>query len=322
MAKENKIEPAKISSFFQKIRSFYFFESGGKKAIHFKRLAVTFSCVFFILVLAMAFISPDNDKTFYKRTTYANKDAAAQTDPKTLSDTKTDKSMNDLFESGKQKQLEERSKELAAQKHKISIKYFAPQVLNGSASVQKAIRAGAKLLGFLLNNIDTRDPSMVRVVLPKGGESMGIEIPQGSVVTGQFTYGGNGNKVFVSFHRLDTPDGKIRRIQASALDSKDYSTGIRGDLYSENGVKIASQMGLSMFAGMADTLTEKESVGMGTNSVQAKLTMKNALLQGVSRATQDEANRTSSEIQEMKDYVVISEGKEIIVQLLEDYSQK
>jgi type IV secretory pathway VirB10-like protein len=174
-------------------------------------------------------------------------------------------------------------------------------------------------LGFLLNNIDTRDPSMVRVLLPRGGESMGVEIPAGSILSGQYSYNGNGNKVFITFHRMDTSDGKIQKIDATALDTQDYSSGVRGEEFSENGIKIASQMGLSMFAGMTDTLTEKESIGMGATAVQAKPTMKNALLQGMSKAAQDESGRTASEIQSLKDYVVVSEGKEMIIQLLEDF---
>jgi hypothetical protein len=86
-------------------------------------------------------------------------------------------------------------------------------------------------------------------------------------------------------------------------------------------MKLAAGMGLTMFSGMADVLTEKESLGLSANGVQAKPTMKNALLQGLSRAAQDEAGRTQSEIASQKDYVVIPEGKEMIIQLTEDFQK-
>jgi hypothetical protein len=105
------------------------------------------------------------------------------------------------------------------------------------------------------------------------------------------------------------------------VDAADYTVGVRGQVYSGAGVKLASGMGLTMFSGMADVLTEKESLGFSVNGVQAKPTMKNALLQGLSRAAQDEAGRTQSEIASQKDYIIIPEGKELIVQLTEDYQK-
>ena len=73
-----------------------------------------------------------------------------------------------------------------------------------------------------------------------------------------------------------------------------------------------------MFAGMADVLTEKESLGFSMNGVQPKPTMKNATLEGLSRAAQDETNRTRDGITNQKDYVVVPEGKEMLIELVED----
>lgn len=302
-----------------KLKAFFIEDSGGKKTLSLKKASVSLVAIFLVSVSLMAFFSGGNDIIFYRRTTQPQSESRSKlvTDKSLNADHKTATDL--LFKQGEKKKEQDRIQAQAKARQHSEIKYFAPQLLDGNTKGNKAIRAGAKLLGFLLNNIDTRDTSVVRVLLPKGGESMGVEIPSGSILSGQFSYSGNGDKVFIVFHRLDTSDGKIQKVNARALDSQDYSSGVRGERYSENGIKIASQMGLSMFAGMTDTLTDKEALGMGANAVQAKPTMKNALLQGMSKAAQDEASRTASEIQSLKDYVIVAEGKEIIVQLLEDY---
>jgi len=307
-----------IDKLINKFKAFFIEDSGGKKTLNLKKAGVLLVALFLVSISLMAFFSGGNDITFYRRTSQSQ--SASQSKVVTDSPNADRKTATDLlFKQGERKKEQDKIQAQAKARHHSEIKYFAPQLLYGNTKGNKAIRAGAKLLGFLLNNIDTRDPSVVRVLLPKGGESMGVEIPSGSILSGQFSYSGNGDKVFIVFHRLDTSEGKIQKVNARALDSQDYSSGVRGERYSENGIKIASKMGLSMFAGMTDTLTDKEALGMGANAVQAKPTMKNALLQGMSKAAQDEAGRTASEIQSLKDYVVVTEGKEIIVQLLEDY---
>jgi hypothetical protein len=308
-----------IDKLISKFKAVFIEDSGGKKTLNLKKAGVLLVALFLVSISLMAFFSGGNDITFYRRTSQSQSASQSKvvTDNSPNPDRKTATDL--LFKQGEKKKEQDKLQAQAKARQHSEIKYFAPQLLDGNTKGSKAIRAGAKLLGFLLNNIDTRDPSVVRVLLPKGGESMGVEIPSGSILSGQFSYGGNGDKVFIVFHRLDTSDGKIQKVNARALDSQDYSSGVRGERYSENGIKIASQMGLSMFAGMTDTLTDKEALGMGANAVQAKPTMKNALLQGMSKAAQDEAGRTASEIQSLKDYVVVTEGKEIIVQLLEDY---
>lgn len=263
-----------------------------------------------IFGISIAVFSPNEDRTFFKRI------SSSQKEDKILEQNQTSAPAHSLFINGEQMKAIERRREAEKKKRKNVIKYFAPQVLGTGDIRQKSILAGAKLLGFLMNPIDTRESSMVRVLLPKGGESSGVTIEDGSILSGQFNYSGSGEKVFLTFHRIDTASGESKKINAQGLDSLDYSIGVRGELHSEKSVKLASQIGLSLFAGMADTLTEKESMGF---SQVAKPTMKNGLLQGMSRATQDQVGQTASEIQSLKDYLLLPEGKEIIIQLSEDF---
>ena len=177
------------------------------------------------------------------------------------------------------------------------------------------------MIGRLLRSVDTRAQAIVTVGLPQGGEASGINIDAGSTLIGTYSYSGNGGKVYLTFSRIDSPDGDSRRISAQALDASDYTSGVPGEEFTGNGVKVAASLGLTMFSGMTDTLTDRQSLGNGFNGVQAKPSMKNALLQGMSQASKDQADRTSSAIGQEKDYVIIPEGKEMIIELSEDFGK-
>jgi len=297
---------------WERFKNFYIQESGGKKTIVVKRAAISLGSLLFVVAVMMAWFAPNKNQAVFQRTNKATNQEVSQTAEH------GSPAQAQLFASGEKQLSQRKQAEAERRKRKVTIKYYAPQVLGQKTNGPKAIRSGSKLLGFLMNAVDTREPSIIRVLLPQGGESAGVEIERGSVLVGQFSYSGSGDKVFINFHRLDTSSGQVRKLVAQALDSKDYSVGVRGEVQSDNTIKLASQIGLSMFAGMADALTEKESMGF---SQSVKPTMKNGLLQGVSRAAQDQAGRASGEIQSMKDYVVLQEGKEMIIQLLEDFQK-
>ncbi len=226
-----------------------------------------------------------------------------------------------LLFSGSKQLVESQRREADQKKSLSSIKYFASQIVGTTNKAPKVVETGSRLLGFLLTAIDTREPSLVSVLLPHGGtSSSGVEIPQNSVVMGNFSYRGSGDKVTLSFSKLNTPDGDRLSIAAVGLDAADYTAGVRGKVYSDNNLKLAGTLGLTMAASMTDVLTERESIGNGFGtSVEAKPTMKNALLQGVSSVAKDQAGRISDQINSTQDYVFIPKGKEVIVQLTEDY---
>lgn len=305
---------------WSKLKAFFLNDCGERKTFNVKRVGATVVASFFTLVAVATLFSSGSDTTFYRRTfrERTSTDLPEKQQNSSAAPSQVGSEAKSLFVQSAMKKDQERLQAEAATRHRVPIKYYAPQIL-GSNKAPKAIKAGAKLLGFLVNTIDTRDPQMVRVNLPKGGEVSGVEILPNSTLTGQFSYGGSGERLFVTFHRLDSPDGKTQKINAIALDSRDYTSGIRGEHFSENATKVVSQMGLSLFAGMAETLTEKESLGPGPGAVQAKPTMKNAILQGASKTAQEQAQRTSSEIGSLKDYVIVPEGNEMIIQLLEDF---
>lgn len=269
-----------------------------------------------LLAVVMAWFGPAEDKTFYMQTTQAQNRSDMGPDSHGAA---VSRPVATLFINGERKKEADERNALEQRKRRVAIKYFAPQLVGTSGKAPKAIRSGSKLVAFLLKGIDTRSPSTVQVRIAQGGEVNGVEIEKGSVLTGQYSYPGSGAVVFLSFMRLDTPEGEPKKIQAQALDSGTYTAGISGVVHSDAGVKTAASLGLTMFSGMADVLTEKESLGVAQNGVQAKSTMRNALLQGLSRSAQEQTGRIENEITSAKDYVVIPEGKEMIIELTEDF---
>lgn len=272
----------------------------------------------FIFGLIMSWISPKEDHTSYRHTTASPKtDAAKEETNKGIGGT-----LVDFFKKGQEQKDANAKKEADAKRKQVAIRYFAPQVLGSNLKGPKALMSGSKLIGVLLNPIDTRAQSLVRAKIVQGGEFGGITIEKDSTLIGKYSYQGSGEKVYLNFTRLDSPDGDSKKLAAVALDAGDYTPGVLGEEFTGNGVKIATSIGLDMFAGMTDTLTDRESLGNTYGGVQARPTMKNALLQGMSKASQDQAGRVASSINSERGYVIVHEGKEIIIELTEDFKNE
>jgi hypothetical protein len=258
---------------------------------------------------------PKSDHTTYKQTTV--RDLSREKSQQPI----ISQSMAALFAAGQRKKEADKQKDAEDKKRKVVIRYRAGQLIGENEHGPKSMKSGSKLIGSLINPIDTRAPSLVRVNLPHGGDASGVAIDPGSTLVGQFSYTGDGNRVYLKFSRIDSLDGGAMKISAVALDAGSFTPGIAGDEFTASGEKIATSIGLTMFSGMTDTLTDRESLGNSFNGVQAKPTMSNALLQGLSKASQDQASRTASEIEQERNYVIIPEGKEMIIELQEDFKK-
>lgn len=201
------------------------------------------------------------------------------------------------------------------------IKLAAKQVLIREGTEGFGFHAGSNLVGELQSTIDTRDAEQfVRVVLPFGGRSRsgGSEFPNGTLLLGKASYPGKGEKVFVTFSQATLPDGHSIKIIAQALDPKDFSSGLTGEIQSQARGRTLSIMGLSMASAMGDVLTEKESLGRGY-SVTPKANMRNAVLTGVSKAAEIETGRLKDQSQ-AQDYVRIESGTAVIVAITQELS--
>lgn len=280
-----------------------------------KRAGLVLGGGLLLLAIAMAWFGPHEDKTFFVQSNQLES-------PESVAESKpmfTLGVVGELLNNGRKKLINDQKAEALRKQRRFIVKYSAPQLVGARGNSPKAMRSGAKLVGFLLNSIDTRSPATVRVRISQGGEMAGVEIERGSVLSGQFSYPGSGDRLYLNFLMLETPDGEPKKIQAQALDSGSFNVGVIGEEHSEKGAKVAASLGLSMFSGMADVLTEKESLGPAQNGVQAKSTMKNALLQGLSRSAQDQTGRMASEIGSSKDYLTMPVGQEMIIELTQDF---
>ena len=199
------------------------------------------------------------------------------------------------------------------------IKYRAPQVIERKDSFTSKMPLGTNLIGKLLTSIDTRESEQLyKVLLPYGGKGKHGGIPKNTVLFGTVNYPNTGRKVFMQFSKALLPDGQEVALKAQALSAKDYSPGLEGELHSGTTTRVAATLGLTMVSAFTDTLTEKQALG-SEGQVTPKATTKNALYQGIAKASEMEAQRQMAELGNVQAYVTISAGKEMIVNLLSTY---
>jgi len=202
-----------------------------------------------------------------------------------------------------------------------NLKLSAKQVLlRENMGIGNGFFAGSNFLGELQSSIDTRDTTqVVRVALPYGAKSKdgSSELAKGTLLLGQVNYSGQGEKVFIQFQQAVLPDGKSLKISAQALDPKDYSTGLTGEIQSQARSRTMAVMGFSALSAMGNVLTEKEALGQ--YQVEAKANMKNAMLSGVSRAAEIEANRLQEKTN-AEDYVTVDAGAMVVISLIQGLS--
>lgn len=225
--------------------------------------------------------------------------------------------VSSLFKASEKIVIEDVQPKKAKPAPKQKLKYKAPQVIDDSAIGKLSM--GAKLIGKLLTSIDTRESEQFyQVLLPYGGKGRdGEGIPKNTILFGTINYPNKGRKVFMQFSKALLPDGKEVELKAQALSAKDYSPGLEGKLHSNAAGRIASTLGLTMVSAFTDTLTEKQALGEGT--VSPKSTAKDALYQGIAKASEAEAQRQMSELGNEQEYVTIPAGREMIINLLSTY---
>lgn len=195
------------------------------------------------------------------------------------------------------------------------IRYKARQVIGPDASQDK-IPPGANFVGKLLTSIDTRSPRQVSVMLPYGGShrSGGGSLPPETILMGQLSYQGQGERVFMVFNRAILPDGQELAIRAQALSSKDYRAGVIGDYHSNKGDQMAASLGLSMVSGISQIMVEKEGLGQSYEATP-KATLKNGFYNGLAKVTETEATNQATRLAQTPSYVTIDSGSDVIISL-------
>ncbi len=199
-------------------------------------------------------------------------------------------------------------------KTKKKLKLKAKQVLvNEDGSTLGNLPQGTSAVAELLNTIDSRDPSqLVRVRLLYGLKTRsGVHFKPGSIALGKATYNQGNDRVYVSFFTIINPDGSEEPVNAQALDSKDFSTGLVGHVHSDKAIKVAGSVALNVISAAAGFAQQRS---MNSAGVQVPdFNAENALLAGASGVARDEANSTLGELKSEQDYITVDAGKDLIV---------
>lgn len=133
-------------------------------------------------------------------------------------------------------------------------------------------------------------------------------IPKGAILlgTGQSTE----ECLAVRFTQLVFKDGSFEDIQAQAANADDKTVCLRGSRVGRYAMKYGAAIGLHFVGGMTDGLQERGAIG---EQAVAKANIKNALLNGTSRATLEMANETLTELKSRTPIIHIETGREILV---------
>ncbi len=207
--------------------------------------------------------------------------------------------------------------------------YSGKQVMerSGGDGLFSPLPSGTNFIGKLSTGIDTREQNqIVRVNLPYDvRHASGGYIPRNSLLLGNATCSADNDKIFIRFNRIIFPDGKEYHVDAQALNSGDYSPGLVGNHHSNTDLRVASSLGLTMISSATDVLTHRSAMG-GMNPYamggmnQPDATMKNAMLQGASQVTKQEAQRQAGDMQNSAEYVTLFPEADLIVSLLSPFT--
>ena len=310
-----KMLPKRFFSLKKKLSKLFCAEEAGKKVININKLFLFLTPPLVVVFIASDFFD-SYDSSFLRHSTGGiGIDTPAQVPPLVTHDNR-----------GKRQPLSGGISDVTLN-HSNSrqnatsppIKYRAKQVIIRDES-DSQLPTGTTFNGKLLTSIDTRNKDQwAKVILPDGGwfkerfKEQGF-LPKETVLIGTINYPGKGKRVFINFSKAVLPSGQELGLQAQALTPKTHVLGLTGEYYSQKGRQIATILGLSMVSGMTEALTEKEGV-KGSESTTPKATMENAFYHGLSKVTNMEAQRQTSELDEHPPYVTIPAGTNLIINL-------
>lgn len=301
-----------------KVKGFYLVEDGGKKTINLIRVlqaaTLTVVALFLLLIFTGNLFQSEDTSVLTKTTTKANE--KNQTKGEQIA-------QNNM--GGIQNQQTDSKTEGSRRVPHVKINYRAKQVLtNGGNNQGKSLPTGVNLIGKLITSIDTRaSDQKIKVILPYGGKhkGSGASLPINTILLGRVSYSGKGEKVLINFNSGVLPTGDEIQLQAQALDAKDYSVGLKGEVHGNAIGRTAATLGLTMVSGMTETLVQKEALGQGFD-ITPKASLQNGFFNGLSQVTRMEATRKAQEMQNAQSYLTVDAGKDLIISLTGSYEVK
>lgn len=310
----------------KKIKAIFFKMDGKKEVLNTFNIKLMGGCFLLLFFLVEAFSKKDLTSVSKSSTQFIDTQENEGGKTKSLS-----ARANEVINTHEaNSQANERSRQTGRSKRPLvpqDVNFNAKQVItrSGLSGSLRPLPSGTNIIGELLNGIDTRNQNqIIKVKLPYGARHRsGGTIPKNTVLLGTVRYSGQGEKVFISFNRVILPEGQEYKINAQALNSKDYSPGLIGEFHGNADLRMMATMGLTMVSAASDVLTTRSSMGgidqNGQQTVVPDATMNNAMLQGVSKVTEQEATRQAQEMQQKKEYVTVEAGSDLIISLISPF---
>lgn len=141
--------------------------------------------------------------------------------------------------------------------------------------------------------------------LSVGGE---ILLEAGSVLLG--TGQSSEERLFIRFDKALFADGALEKIQAEAADLSDKIPGLKGSRVGHRTARLAGSVGLNFVSGLTDGLQEKKVSG---GTVINEASVKNALLNGSSRAALDQSRDMMASLKNDPVVIEVPEGTSFFV---------
>lgn len=202
------------------------------------------------------------------------------------------------------------------------IKYKASQIIdlsNDESSSEKQNARGTVIRVKLLTSVDTREPSQICKVMVLD-RSM-PRLPAKSLLFGSAVMG-TSRRAIINFDHALLPTGEELSIKAQAIDSKTNLIGVSGDYHGKLGTRAIGTMSLNMVSGMSEVLAQKESLGGVQGQVAVKSSLKNAFYNGIAKTAESEAGRQAEQLNQEPEYVLLKNGTEFSIQLLEKVQEE
>lgn len=318
---KEKLKP--LQNVRQKIGTFFVKEDGGKTVLNLKRVFLVGGPILFLLVLTTALLSMQEDSSFLGKTDKKILDDGLNSESQVEGGKTFSSIVKKVLGNGTATAAEKKKSQQPRALAKINFK--AAQVISrdSAGDPTRSVPIGTNMIGKTLTAIDTREPNQtIKILLPYGGRSkLGVEIEKGTVLFGQVNYSGKGRKVSVVITKGLTPDEQEFDIAAQVLDPANYSVGLVGESNSQSDLRVLSALGLSVAAGAAEIMVERETMnGMGQTAPRP--TIGNTALRGLSASSQEEANRQGEKFKDAEDYITVPAGRDVIVTLTKSYMEK
>jgi len=305
-----------------KIKAFFFKEDGGKTVLNLKRIFLFVGPILLLGVFTMVVFAMRVDSSFLRKTDKKIVQDGVKSDARMASGNTYSSTVGKILGSYN---VSGDKKKNQGPRLGSKMNFKAAQVISrdSAGDPTRSVPIGTNMIGKTLTAIDTREQNqMIKILLPYGGKSkLGVEIEKGTVLFGQVSYSGRGNKVSVTISKGLTPDEREFEISAQVLDPSNYSAGLVDESNSQADLRVLSALGLSVASGASEIMMERENAN-ALGQTMPRATLGNAALQGLSASSQQEASRQGDKSKDADDYITLPAGSDVIVTLTKAYVEK